>query len=122
MRYLSFIFFFSLIAPAFLFAQNSPQTTGTGDDNIVYQFPKNGDIYVPIRAALIIRPAKAIIRGHSAQDFSFKVRGEQSGEHSGKIRISDDGETITFLATEAFALNEKVDVSCKLITDENFIP
>jgi hypothetical protein len=85
---------------------------------IEYQSPINGDTYVPARTTIVVRPYRTIISGHSAQDFSFDVRGELSGNHPGKIIISDDNATVIFKPYQPFALNERVDVAFSISGSE----
>ena len=95
MRFLC-ILAFTLIISSSSYAQNFPQSFELLKEKIVYQSPNDDDKYVPERTTLIIRPDAALVRGRSAQEFSFEVRGEFSGMHSGNVLISDDNETVIF--------------------------
>lgn len=100
-----------------LLAQNA--SYGSEKNIIAYQSPNNGDTDVPERTTLIVRPDATVVRGHSAQDFSFDVRGESSGEHLGKVLISDDNETIIFKPNQPFILHERVNVAFSIAAAEN---
>ena len=78
-------------------------------NHIIYQFPKDGDVYVQPGTTIIVRLSKAV-HDNSPSDFSFTVKGEQSGQHLGKIVIPGDNNTVIFKPDNPFTLTEKVDV------------
>ncbi len=104
-----FLVFF-IIQVSVAFSQNAILNSTCNKTAAIYLSPKDGDIYVPSKTTLIIRPIGDIVRLHSASDFSFTVIGSQSGVHTGKILISDDNRTIIFKPNNPFTLNEKVAV------------
>src|SRR5512141_1369253 len=75
---------------------------------IGYQSPNNGDIYVPAKTTLTLRLDPAVPVARISNNFSFTLRGEQSGVHPGTVIIADDNETIIFKPFAPFALNERV--------------
>src|SRR5579864_8695506 len=93
--------------------------SGTAKNFIEYQWPKDGDKYVPQRTTFIIRPSKSFIENRSASDFSFTVYGEISGGHLGKVIISDDHQTVIFKPDLPFALDESVSVKLTITGLEN---
>lgn len=89
---------------------------------VEYQWPRNGDIYVPQTTTFIVRPAKSFMNGHTAKDFTFNVHGELSGTHSGKVLISTDDQTIIFKPDHPFETNENVNVRLEISGLENITP
>lgn len=75
--------------------------------SLVYQFPKDGDINLQPGTTLILRYSDPL-NGVHLTDLSFFVKGEQSGEHSGNIKVCDDDVTIIFVPDNPFVLGEKV--------------
>ncbi|MFI5264142.1 MAG: aryl-sulfate sulfotransferase [Candidatus Kapaibacterium sp.] len=123
MKFFVSLFLLVLLFPAISAkAQNTVQSSGFGKKDIQYQSPVDGEMFVQQRTTLIIRLAKQLVTGHSAQDFSFIVRGELSGIHSGIVVISDDNETVTFKPDQPFVSNESVSVTFSIANAENFIP
>ncbi|MDP4219009.1 MAG: aryl-sulfate sulfotransferase [Bacteroidota bacterium] len=90
--------------------------------SIIYQSPADGETYVPAKSSLIIRLEKSAVVGHTASDFSFLVRGETSGTHTGSVYISDDNATILFEPVQPFALGERVETTFKILNNESFSP
>src|SRR5579872_3952189 len=115
------LFLFLLSVSASLHAQSTPQTTGALKDAVTFQSPGDGDTYVPAKTTITIRPKTPIIRGRSAQDFSFTVTGSSSRNHPGKITISDDNQTLIFLPAEPFALDEQVQVIFSYPARDNIV-
>jgi len=89
---------------------------------IVYQSPNNGDLYVPAKTTLTLRLNAQIPVEQRSNNFSFELLGEKSGSHRGKVIIADDNETIIFRPSDPFTLNERVDVTFRIIGMENIPP
>lgn len=77
---------------------------------IEYQWPKDGDEYVPQRTTFIIRPTKSFMQNKTASDFYFFVNGI-NGSYTGKVVISDDNQTIIYKPDHPFNLNDVVYVN-----------
>ncbi len=87
-----------------------PQVPKSLKDPIIYQFPKDRDLYVQPQTTLILHLNKTL--GHfQASDLSFIVKGDLSGIHLGKIVTADDQETVIFKPDIPFTLGENVRVT-----------
>ncbi|NQT26975.1 aryl-sulfate sulfotransferase [candidate division KSB1 bacterium] len=87
-----------------LFATQQP-------DVIQFLYPKPGSEHVSNQASIILR-----LNNISANDIvnrfaCIRVRGEQSGLHSGRIKIAADLKTLTFKPDQSFTPGETVRVS-----------
>jgi hypothetical protein len=111
-----------VLAFSALRAQSLVQSPGNTSLAIEYQWPRNGDVYVPQKTTFIVRPSKSFMNGRSAKDFIFTVDGELSGAHSGKVLISSDEQTVIFIPAQPFALNENVTVRLEISGAENIAP
>ncbi|MDP4219007.1 MAG: aryl-sulfate sulfotransferase [Bacteroidota bacterium] len=115
------VMFLSLIATN-IFSQYAAPRSTTLRNAVAFVFPKDGDLYVPTRSTIAFRLAPNAFVGAAPSDFSFSVGGEQSGLHSGKVVIADDGQTVIFKPDAPFALNEVVHVSATVTSSENITP
>ncbi len=123
MKFRYIVIFFALLFPVLSAqAQNAFQSSGAAKSLIEYQWPRNGDIYVPQKATFIVRPLKAFMNSHSTKDFAFTVLGQSSGNHPGKVSGSTDNQTIIFEPDQPFALNENVIVTFQITSSENIAP
>ncbi len=82
----------------------------------------NDDIYVPQQTTLIIRSSKQVRQNRKPSDLSFEVHGDISGDHFGKVIISDDNLTVIFKSDIPFSLNENVHVKFQILGAENIAP
>ncbi len=121
MKYLSCILFGVFFITTVSYGGHSPEVL-VYSHGLVFQSPKNGDTDVPQKTTLIVRPQASVVRSHTAQDFSFSVRGELSGVHSGKVVISDDNRTVIFKPDLPFVLNENVNVGFSISDEKTFDP
>jgi hypothetical protein len=111
------------VSATFSLAQNNAtQSTSSAKELAIFLSPKNADLYVPARTTLIVRVSKNILAGVAASDFSFTVRGEVSGIHTGRVVIADDERTSIFKPDVPFVLNELVHVKLTIAGGENIPP
>jgi hypothetical protein len=113
------VLFFSITSS---YAQNLPQSHSSAQSPVEYQWPRNGDEDVPQKTTFIVRPTKVSMNGRSEADFSFYVKGEVSGTHTGRVIISSDNQTIIFKPDQPFTLNERVTVRLEVAHVENVAP
>jgi hypothetical protein len=103
-----------------LSAQNLTKTSGSLKHVVEYQWPMDGNDFVPQRTTFIVRPAKEITDSHTIADISFVVTGSRSGIHNGAAAISDDNRTIIFKPDLPFALDETVSSVLSISGEEIF--
>ncbi|MEP7235933.1 MAG: aryl-sulfate sulfotransferase [Ignavibacteriota bacterium] len=120
MRYFYFLLLF-LAQLNSLLAQ--PVLRSVENKEIVrFKSPSNGDSYVPAKTTIIARLFPSVVRGHSVADFVFTVKASASGDHPGKVTVSDDNQTIIFKPDSPFSLDEAVEAQLILPRDENVAP
>jgi hypothetical protein len=94
---------FFLLIPLFSFSQTVPRS-------IEYLSPVPGSALVSQQSNIIIR-SKHLIDPSLDLDATFVfVSGSKSGDHAGTLTVSDDGKTVLFEPSRAFAPNEIVTV------------
>jgi hypothetical protein len=76
---------------------------------IAYQFPRASAVLVSPSTAIILRPGPLLDR-ESLDGARIVATGERSGEHRGRLVLSDDDRTLQFLPDVPFARGERVDV------------
>lgn len=74
----------------------------------IYISPVQNAEYVSIKTNLIFRSSKKFNNKIDPGDLTITVRGEKSGNHSGKLLLSDDRSTFIFKPDEEFLTDEKV--------------
>ena len=74
----------------------------------IYISPVRNAEYVSIKTNLIFRSTKKFNNKIDPEDLTITVRGEKSGNHPGKLLLSDDRSTFIFKSAEEFLPGEKV--------------
>ena len=94
---------FSVLCMSIAFAESR--------QNVSYIYPRPHSCFVSNDATVIIRMTENIRRSSTLRDVSFDVKGDKSGNHSGKVIFADRG-TIIFKPERRFAPGERVQVKC----------
>jgi hypothetical protein len=74
------------------------------------QYPAPDAKYVSPETDIMLRPGGLVDLGALSEDDLLDVRGSQSGLHSGRLVVADDGETILFDPDDSFHPGESVQV------------
>ncbi len=83
-----------------------------GHSNIVYISPMPGSKYLTPSTNIIVRADKNL-NASTIQNSLFNVVGSLSGEHDGKVILSNDQQTVLFNPNAQFVLGETVSVSMR---------
>ena len=77
--------------------------------SVQYSFPLHESEFLPRSTEIIVRPGPKIDASSVSSDL-FQVRGERSGDHSGRVVLSTDGHTLIFKPDRLFDASERVHV------------
>ena len=100
-----------------------PVTVANAQSTSLFEYvsPRPNALYVSAGTTIAVRHGEEI-DASTLTDTSFAVRGEQSGDHAGRILLADDKRTVIFQPEEPFTPNEVVYVSIesdiRLVTGE----
>jgi len=89
-------------------ADARPRDPNSASAPLEYVSPLPGSRYHLPEANIIIRPGGAIDPRSSLDDRLVTVHGSRSGDHSGRLDVSDDGETLIFDPFDPFWPGEEV--------------
>lgn len=88
----------------------SDEDQSDAGSHIIYVSPVPESKYITPRSNIIIHSDENVSPS-TIQDNLFKVVGSSSGEHDGKVILSDDQQTVLFQPQTPFTLGETVTVS-----------
>ena len=98
-----------LCASYLLFSQSV--AVAADKSNITYISPAPGSALVSPQTNIIIRSADIVDKQSISSGSLIAVEGSRSGQHSGKLIVSDDGKTLVFTPANPFVLGEVATVS-----------
>ena len=90
-----------------LFGPGSSPASAKSLPGIEYLSPEPGSAYVLAQSGIVLRPG-GIVDGTSVGTGRLRVTGSRSGVHSGRLRLSDDRQTMTFTPDVPFLAGETV--------------